>query len=295
MKPTRKKAGSRISRSKKSKKKPNIMEAKRPELLVMAKSFGIQGRHRMTRDELISAIELHTKKTPATEDPKRPVRLSGGPALPVPASHEIPKRQEYYDLPWSYGETELVLMPVDPYLIHAYWDFSPDDWKAIQNKREQVVLRIYDITMIQFNGTNAHNFFDVPISLEAQCWYVPIWSADKSFCADLGWRYSDGSFRPIIRSNVIQTPRAGISVFEETKWLEVRPGPLRQTNRKAAGHYLTRGFRLKKVNIQQDLPREGGSSFWDPLIEQAEGITKGESEALASRGIWLMNNNRNRA
>ncbi len=295
MKPTRKKTGSKVSRSKKSKEKPNIMEAKRPELLVMAKSLGIQGRHRMTRNELISALKLRTKKTEAAGDPKKPVQLTGGPALPIPASHEIPKRQEYYDLPWSYGETKLVLMPVDPYLIYAYWDFSPDDWKAIQDKREQVVLRIYDVTMIQFNGTNAHNFFDVPITLEAQCWYIPIWSAEKSLCAAIGWRLSDGTLRPIIRSNVIQTPRAGISVFEETKWLEVRPGPLRQTNRKAGGRYLTRGFRLKKISIPQDLPREGRSSFWDPLIEQAAGITKGESEALFSRGIWLMNRNRNRA
>ena len=285
MKRTRKK-----SKLKETKKKSNMMEAKRPELLAMAKSHGIKGRHRMTRDELISALEPHIKKTPATEDPEMPVRSAKGPALPVPPSPDIPKRQGYYDLPWSYGETELVLMPVDPCLIYAYWDFSPDDWKDIQDKGERIVLRIYDVTMIRFNGTNAHHFFDIPVTLESQNWYIRIWSAEKSLLADIGWSLSDGSFHLISRSNVIQTPRAGVSAFDETRWLEVR-----QARRKSARQDLLRALQLKRMTAPSDKDRDKRPSFWDPLIAEAGSTTKEGAGGLSSREIWITSKTNKRA
>lgn len=276
----------------KSRLKPSLKppagqpESRRAELLSLAKAFGIKNRHRMTRPQLIQALESHQKKsrisktTPLRAKPTRPPAACRparqGRAGTVPTPTAIHPKRTYDDLPWSYGETELVLMPVDPFLIHAYWDFSPGDWEKVRRHRRpampagrQVVLRIYDVTMIRFDGTNAHSYFDFPLALEAQNWYVRLWSAEKSLCADLGWPRPDGSFETLVRSNVIQTPRAGVSIFEEARWVEVR-----WARRKPSGLIRRKktGARLRPV-------------FWRQLEELAAGMTGKAAGDLSSRAI----------
>jgi uncharacterized protein len=200
---------------------------RRVELLALAKSFGIKGLHRMTKPQLIEAIGAHMKKSRVPKSG----RSRPEPARSVARSTGAAPKKTYEDLPWSYGETELVLMPVDPFQIFAAWDFSRKDWEAVCERKRPVVLRVYDITMIRFNGSNAHSHFDVPVVLESQSWYIPIWSAEKSLCAELGWLDPDGRFRRIVRSNVIATPRAGVSTDESERWIEVRWSRRRPTRR----------------------------------------------------------------
>jgi len=200
---------------------------RRAELLALAKSFGIAGRHRMTKPQLIEAIGAHLKKSRV----HRAGKMRSGPyRSPTGLTGTFPK-QSYDEIPWSYGQTELTMMPVDPFSVFAYWDFSRKDWEAVAARRRPVVLRVYDITMIRFDGTNAHSHFDVPVTLESQNWYVPLWSAEKSLCAELGWLEPNGMFRPIVRSNVIGTPRAGISTYRGERWVEVRWSRRRPTRR----------------------------------------------------------------
>lgn len=223
----------------------------------------------MTKSQLIRVLEPYLKQTP-----KIPIRPKTAP--PAAMSSENSKRSRYGDLPWSYGKTELVLMPVDPFLLYAYWDFSLKDWEKIQTRRNPVVLRIYDITTIRFDGKNAHHYFDVPVFLGAQHWYVPLWSAEKSFCADLGWLLQDGSFDSIIRSNVVQTPRAGVSSFEEKRWIEIR------TNRRRKIVSVRTAIHRSKAQSRQAL------SFWKRLEQQAAGLTAGKITGLSSQRLPQM-------
>jgi len=200
---------------------------RRVELLALAKSFGIKGLHRMTKPQLIQAIGAHLKKSRVPKSG----RTRAEPATVVSRSTGASPKKTYDDLPWSYGETELILMPVDPFMIYASWDFSRKDWEAVSDRKRPVVLRVYDVTMIRFNGINAHAYFDVPVALESQSWYIPIWSAEKSLCAELGWLNPDAKFRRIVRSNVIETPRAGVSSDATERWIEVRWSRRRPTRR----------------------------------------------------------------
>jgi len=264
-----KKPSKRKPPSKRSRKTFRIRpESRRAELLALAKSYGIKGLNRMTKPQLIVAIQTHQKKFRIAKPVlKRP---PAGRAGTIPPTAGRPK-QNYDDLPWSYGETELVLMPVDPFQIYAYWDFSPEDWNAVRARRQPVVLRVYDVTMIRFNGKNAHSYFDLPVALEAQNWYVNLWSAEKSLCAELGWVLPDGSFQPVVRSNVIQTPRAGVSIYEDARWVEIRwthRRPVRLIRRKRPGAHLRPGF-------------------WPRLEAQAAEMTSAASETLSSRLIGM--------
>ena len=118
------------------------------------------------------------------------------------------------DLSESYPETQVVLLPVDPYLVHVYWEVSPVHLKKAKVElgdeyaRSRAVLRCHDVTNIVFDGTNAHGFFDVRVDLRAKGRYVDLWSPEKSYFVELGFESESGRFFPIARSNISETPSA---------------------------------------------------------------------------------------
>ena len=69
-------------------------------------------------------------------------------------------------------------------------------------------MRFYDVTNVIYDGTNAHDFFDVDIYLKSKDWYVDLWSPDKSYFVDLGFKTRDGFFLSLARSSVAKTPCA---------------------------------------------------------------------------------------
>lgn len=87
--------------------------------------------------------------------------------------------------------------------------------------RAQPVLRFYDITQVNFDGTNTPGSFEVEIDLRARNWYVPLKSPARSYCIDLGLRTAGGGFHRLARSNVAQTPRASPSDNVEESYLLV--------------------------------------------------------------------------
>jgi hypothetical protein len=123
--------------------------------------------------------------------------------------------------PPANGETGVVLLPVHPYLVHAYWHFERG--KLTQMKRGpgkdfldgRPVLRFFDVTGIVFDGQNANQTFDIPVDLAAGNWYVHLWSPGRSYFVDLGLRTEDGRFMRIARSNVAETPPRSPAVLDE--------------------------------------------------------------------------------
>ncbi|HEY3198183.1 MAG TPA: DUF4912 domain-containing protein [Nitrospirales bacterium] len=131
-------------------------------------------------------------------------------------------------LPDHYGRTEAVLLIVHPLLLFAYWEATPESCRQAHETMgpemdgARVVLRMYDITLIHFDGTNAHHVFDINVGLEARGWYLPLWTPEKSYCADLGFLARTGRFHTIARSNIIHTPRTMPSGRTDEQWMRVR-------------------------------------------------------------------------
>lgn len=119
---------------------------------------------------------------------------------------------EHGDLPDSYGETRVVLLPVDPYQVNVYWGINDQELgknrKRLEQKYKhlQPALRFFDVTNIIFDGTNAHGVFDIAVDLQARNWYVHLWKPGKSYFVDLGFKTEFGLFFPIGRSNVAEIP-----------------------------------------------------------------------------------------
>ena len=123
-------------------------------------------------------------------------------------------------------ETDLCLLVVDPHNIHAYWHVRGDDLARARTAGGQdapLVLRLYDITFIDFSRSRPHGFFDVQVNGLHSNWYIHLWEPAKSYIADLGLRRHDGTLVALARSNVISTPRIGQSPDYSRAGIEVGP------------------------------------------------------------------------
>ena len=147
-------------------------------------------------------------------------------ALSVPQPKTKPQIPE---IPRYYGVDRLVLMVRDPNWLFAYWEITaarqeefarqhgPEAWR-----QSRPVLRVYDVTGVDFNGSNANKFIDFHISNYDDNWHVEVAQPNSTFCVDLGRILPDGRFITLLRSNMVHTPSMDVSnhVDEEWMWIE---------------------------------------------------------------------------
>jgi hypothetical protein len=176
----------------------------RRDLLALARTAGLRGWSRLRKEELVRVLATHAGIAPS----------QGGLA-----GASVPLESGDAPLPETYGEDRLVLLPIDPYWVHAYWELTPTDRPA--GGDAWFILRVYDVTGIDFDGSNADSYFDIDLDPDARNWYINLGSPGKSLCAELGRILQDGTFSPRVRSNAIQTPAAGVSLDAEERWVRV--------------------------------------------------------------------------
>ncbi len=182
-----------------------------------------------------------SKKTAA----KRPVKISRVAAPAAAAKKEIPgtqqiiieqakfshpqgypaRRTELQELPQQYGVDKIILQVRDPWWLHTYWELNKQTIEKFESElkaefnRSRRALRVYDVSNIIFNGSNAHRFFDIPVPEFADNWYIDTGGPGKSWCVDLGLLLPDGRFITMLRSNTVSTPLDGPSWITDEEWM----------------------------------------------------------------------------
>ncbi|MCX7927741.1 MAG: DUF4912 domain-containing protein [Candidatus Omnitrophica bacterium] len=129
------------------------------------------------------------------------------------------------ELPQSYNSDRIILQVRDPWWLHCYWEITQNTWNKLINKLKELffsakkVLRVYDISHINFDGTNAHRYFDIEVREEANNWYIDTAAPGRSWVVDYGLRLPSGEFITIVRSNVVSTPIDGPSWITDEEWM----------------------------------------------------------------------------
>lgn len=146
-------------------------------------------------------------------------KFSQQAAVAVPAPSQAAE-----ELPQRYGRDIIVLQVRDPKCLHAYWELqeatAEKAKRQLKEKLEgsRLILRVYDISQIIFNGSNAHSFFDLEINGFLGSWYIEV-GPGRSWCVELGLRLSDGRFIKLLRSNTVDTPPDGPSWLSDEEWM----------------------------------------------------------------------------
>ena len=136
------------------------------------------------------------------------------------------RERKQFRFPQGYGDNKIVLLVRDPWWLFTYWEVRKDREEEIVRKMEKFgetpqksILRAYDITGVNFNGRNARSFFDIDLKGLASNWYINVNLPDSSWIVDIGIVSNKGNFYLLARSNVVRTPRFGMSDQLDAEWM----------------------------------------------------------------------------
>lgn len=144
----------------------------------------------------------------------------------APAPRDV--LEEVPPLPEGYGETRIVLLPIDPDWVHAYWEItgaSLDEARRNLGHYFDGAERTLRVRRIQTpeSGGSAEQFY-LTIGDLARNWYVKVPQPDAVYQADIGLVTSRGEFYVLATSNQIRVPRRGMSDVIDEKWTDPEQG-----------------------------------------------------------------------
>jgi uncharacterized protein len=137
-------------------------------------------------------------------------------------SAKVPK-----DLPAGYGKDRIVVMVRDPYWLHCYWELTRH---AIQRAEAALgqewhtakpILRLLQVNSRETTNASESIVRDIEIHGGCNNWYVDVGNPPCSFRVDIGYLARSGKFYVLARSNVVTTPRAGISDVIDENWADI--------------------------------------------------------------------------
>lgn len=217
---TKKKPAAAASKSKPA-KAPSAA-AKPAKKKRIALPIGKIRRRKKTAEKETPAPERVVSARRGGEEEIEEKKFYVSPSQPQPVSE---RREE--ELPQSYGRNRIVLLARDPEWIFTYWEVTPDRLAEAERffgpewGRTKTVLRVYDVTGIDFNGANAHTHFDIEVTNNARSWYIHANKPDTSFIVDIARVSPSGKFFTLARSNAVRTPRSRMSDVVDEEWMSI--------------------------------------------------------------------------
>src|SRR6266852_9734777 len=187
-------------------RKPATLKTKQPKTLVRAKTQ--------------TAAARDTSATPSVEEQVGSAKYDVG----VPTkdlSAKVPK-----ELPAGYGKDRIVVMVRDPYWLHTYWELTRHAIQRAEVALGQVwhaskpILRLLDVTSQDTTSTAESTVRDIDIHGGCNNWYIDVANPPRSYRVDIGYLSRSGRFYVLARSNVVSTPRAGVSDIIDENWAD---------------------------------------------------------------------------
>src|SRR6476646_566342 len=117
----------------------------------------------------------------------------------------------------------------DPYWLHCYWELTRH---AIQRAEAALgqewhtakpILRLLDVSSHDTSTASEAIVRDVEIHGGCNNWYIDVTEPPRSFRVDIGYLARSGRFYVLARSNVVSTPRAGVSDVIDENWSDIDP------------------------------------------------------------------------
>lgn len=163
---------------------------------------------------------LISKKQLSTASSNKDSRILDLPSKDL--SSKAPK-----SLPQGYNKDRILVMVRDPYWLHAYWEITRQatqraeaalnhDWHGAKP-----ILRLLDVTSNDTTTSTETIVQDIEIHGGCNSWYINVKTPPKSYRVDIGYLAKNGRFYVLSRSNVVTTPKAGISDVIDENWSDI--------------------------------------------------------------------------
>jgi hypothetical protein len=153
----------------------------------------------------------------------------------------------------------IIVLPRDAFWLHAYWELSRTTLARAQAALGQEwhtarpILRVMDVSSDETTSASERHVRDIPIHGGVNNWYIDVLEPPRSYRVDIGYLSRRGRFYVLARSNVVTTPKAGVTDPLDENWIDVQRQFERLENPAAA----TNGSLGRKGRIDlQDLFEE---------------------------------------
>jgi uncharacterized protein len=199
-----------------------------------------------------------------------------------------PRKQMPQELPAGYGRDKITIQVRDPWWLHCYWEIAANTWNNLINRLKELffsakrILRVYDVSHINFDGKNAHRYFDVEVTHDANTWYLDTGGPGRSWVVDYGLKLANGEFITIVRSNVVTTPIDGPSWITDEEWM---------VPEEIFGRLYGMGFGLGRTSPVGKAWQERFKKALFSGVLASPGITSAASPVKKKpkeRGFWLV-------
>jgi hypothetical protein len=225
----------------------SLKDYNKKNLAQMAKERGISGWHAMRKDQLIRALTVarsvpsrskklirSAKKRPSIQskvlsrrkqsangsETAVASRRSGSSAAAAPA---VP-----HTLDHACQKDRIIVLARDPYWLHAYWELSRTTLARAQAALgqewhgAQPILRVMDVTSEDTTTSAERQIRDIPIHGGVNNWYIDVLEPPRAFRIDIGYLSRRSKFYVLARSNIVSTPKAGLTDALDESWTDVQ-------------------------------------------------------------------------
>lgn len=123
---------------------------------------------------------------------------------------------ESLDIPANYNVDRIQAMVRDPRWIFTYWEITDSTFRELERrfggdwKNCRMILRVYD--------RNKDSHFDITLAEGARNWYIQV-SPEGRYQIAVGVLDPEGGYFEIILSNIVDTPRVGVSDVIDDRWM----------------------------------------------------------------------------
>ena len=154
--------------------------------------------------------------------------IPGEEGVRVKVNLDLLKEVPYLDP--LYNETYVYLIPRDPESLFAVWEVGDATRAELKGKygddffdKNRLILRVYQVTGIEFSGFNAHSMFEVDDWLSDKNEYWVKVKPDNDYIAEIGFRSEGtGYFEMVARSNSAFAPKRTVTTQQKyAEWGDV--------------------------------------------------------------------------
>ena len=227
----------------------------------------------------IAAAHVSTNGSSVEEQIERSKYDVGIPTRDLSA--KIPK-----DLPHGYGKDRIVCMVRDPYWLHCYWEITRHAIQRAEAALAQAwhgarpILRLLDIATGDASNTSETVIRDIDIHGGANNWYIEVQNPPRTYRVDIGYLAKNGQFYVLARSNIVSTPRAGMSDVIDENWADLDGESARRIWAMSAGFDPSASSLELKQLFEERLRRPMGS----PAVTS---FGSGALQFGKQRGFWF--------
>lgn len=216
-----------------------------------------------------SAKKTTTKKTNATRKPAtkkvEPKKTKSTKVKKTQTSEDV--MSNFYQLPYNYNDTKVVLLPQTPNMLYAYWEVSDEYRKNLISKYGE---NYFEITkpVLRIKNETKGTTFDIELNDFANNWYLHVSDAYTIYSAELYRILKNPKLKNdipnihVCTSNTILTPNNRILYTDTFKFLfkDVKTGKI--TEKRFENVYKNNIYKLyKEMKIVDEYSTLNPSSY----------------------------------